>query len=230
MHSDSNGSIGARPREVPEFDGEARAAPAGRVLVLASTSRYRRELLARLGLPFDVVAPGVDEAALPGEAPAETALRLATAKAAAVAPRYAAALVIGSDQVAELDGVAVGKPADHADAVRQLRAASGRTLAFHTGVALLDAASGRCCTRLSSVSSTFRPLSEDDIARYLASERPYDCAGSVKSEALGITLFERIESDDPTALIGLPLIAVVSLLQAEGVDVLAQAGATTLPG
>jgi septum formation protein len=199
------------------------------VLVLASTSRYRRELLARLGLPFDVAAPGVDEAALPGEAPRETALRLATAKAAAVGPRDAAAGVFGADQVAEHDGVAIGKPADHADAVRQLRAASGRTLAFHTGVALLDAASGRCRTRLSSVSSTFRALSDDDIARYLASERPYDCAGSVKSEALGITLFERIESDDPTALIGLPLIAVVSLLRAEGVDVLAHAAGAAPP-
>jgi septum formation protein len=191
-------------------------------LVLASTSRYRRMLLERLGVPFEVVAPGVDEAAPPGEAPAATALRLAEAKARAVAARYTDALVIGSDQVAELDGNPVGKPSDHADAVAQLRAASGRTAVFHTGVALVDAASGRCRTRLVDVTSTFRVLSDDDIARYLAREQPYDCAGSVRSEGFGIALFERIASDDPSALIGLPLIAVVSLLREEGFDVLAQ--------
>jgi septum formation protein len=188
-------------------------------LVLASTSRYRRELLARLGLPFDVQAPGIDEQALHGEAPAATALRLAQAKARAVAVRAGAALVIGSDQVAELDGVAIGKPLDHMDAVRQLSAASGRTLAFHTGVALVDAASGRCRTRLVTVASTFRHLGGRDIEHYLARERPYDCAGSVKSEGYGIALFERIESDDPTALVGLPLIALSSMLRAEGFDV-----------
>jgi septum formation protein len=191
-------------------------------LVLASTSRYRRMLLERLGVPFEVVAPGVDEAAPPGEPPAATALRLAEAKARAVAARYTDALVIGSDQVAELDGNPVGKPSDHADAVAQLRAASGRTAVFHTGVALVDAASGRCRTRLVDVTSTFRVLSDDDIARYLAREQPYDCAGSVRSEGFGIALFERIASDDPSALIGLPLIAVVSLLREEGFDVLAQ--------
>jgi len=190
-------------------------------IVLASTSRYRRALLDRLGRPFEVVAPGVDETAPPGERPADTALRLAEAKARAVAARYEDALVIGSDQVAELDGRAVGKPADHADAVAQLRAASGRTVVFHTGVALVDAASGRCATRMVDVASTFRTLADADIERYLAREQPYDCAGSVKSEGFGIALFERIESDDPTALIGLPLIAVTALLRAEGVDVLA---------
>ena len=194
-----------------------------RPLVLGSTSRYRRELMGRLGLPFEVAAPEVDETPLPGEAPAGTALRLAEAKARAVAGRYASALVIGSDQVAELDGQAVGKPLDAADARRQLRAASGRTLAFHTGVALCDAATRRCQARLVTVRSVFRPLSDAEIDRYLAREQPYDCAGSVKSEGFGVALFERIESDDPTALIGLPLITVVSLLREEGVDVLAAA-------
>jgi septum formation protein len=192
-------------------------------LVLASTSRYRRELLARLGLPFSVVAPGIDEAPLPGERPAATALRLAEAKARAVAGRHADALVIGSDQVANLDGRAIGKPMDHATAVAQLRAASGRTLVFHTGVALVDAASGRCHRCCVDVASSFRTLDEDAIERYLVRERPYDCAGSVKAEGFGIALFERIASDDPTALIGLPLISVVALLAREGVDVVAAA-------
>jgi septum formation protein len=193
-------------------------------MVLASTSRYRRALLERLGWPFEVAAPGVDEAALAGERPADTALRLAEAKARAVAARYADALVIGSDQVAEIDGRAVGKPADPADAHAQLRAASGRTVVFHTGVALVDARSGRARMRLVDVASTFRLLSDADIARYLEREQPYDCAGSVKSEGFGIALFERIDSDDPTALIGLPLIAVTALLREEGLDVLAGAG------
>ena len=192
-----------------------------RRLVLGSTSRYRRELLARLGLPFEVAAPGVDETARPGEAPADTALRLAVDKARAVARRFGDALVIGSDQVADLDGSAVGKPRDRADALRQLRAASGRTLAFHTGVALCDAASGRCHARLVTVRSVFRVLGDAEIERYLEREQPYDCAGSVRSEGFGIALFERIESEDPTALIGLPLITVVTLLRDEGVDVLA---------
>jgi len=192
-----------------------------RPLVLASTSRYRRLLLDRLGVPFEVAAPEVDETALAGEAPRATAIRLAEAKARAVAGRYAAALVIGSDQVADLDGRAVGKPADHADAVAQLLAASGRTVVFHTGVALMDAASGRCAVRCVDIASTFRTLTRDDIDAYLVREQPYDCAGSVRSEGFGIALFERIASDDPTALIGLPLITVVSLLRAEGFDVLA---------
>jgi septum formation protein len=194
-----------------------------KLLVLASTSRYRRMLLERLGCPFEVASPGIDEAPLPGEPPAATASRLAEAKARAVGGRYQDALVIGSDQVAELDGRAVGKPVDHADAIAQLRAASGRTVVFHTGVALVDAASGRCRSRLVDVASTFRVLTDDDIARYLAREQPYDCAGSVKSEGFGIALFERIASDDPTALIGLPLITVASMLRDEGYDVLARA-------
>ena len=194
-----------------------------KLLVLASTSRYRRVLLERLGCPFEVASPGIDEAPLPSEPPAATASRLAEAKARAVVGRYQDALVIGSDQVAELDGRAVGKPVDHADAIAQLRAASGRTVVFHTGVALVDAASGRCRSRLVDVASTFRVLTDDDIARYLAREQPYDCAGSVKSEGFGIALFERIASDDPTALIGLPLITVASMLRDEGYDVLARA-------
>jgi len=193
------------------------------LIVLASTSRYRRMLLERLGRPFEAAAPGVDEAALPGERPADTAVRLAEAKARAVASRYPDALVIGSDQVAELDGRAVGKPLDHADAQAQLRSSSGRTVVFHTGVALVNARTGRAHVRLVDVASTFRLLSEDDIERYLTRERPYDCAGSVKSEGFGIALFERIESDDPTALIGLPLITVVDLLRIEGLDVLGSA-------
>ncbi|MEO5765243.1 MAG: Maf family nucleotide pyrophosphatase [Casimicrobiaceae bacterium] len=191
-----------------------------RPLLLASTSRYRADLLRQLAIPFDVAAPGVDETPLPGEAPAATALRLAAAKARAVAARHADALVIGADQVADLGGQPVGKPGTHAGAVAQLRALSGRTVIFHTGVALCDAASGRCNTRLVPVTSTYRVLDDAEIDAYLLREAPYDCAGSVRSEALGIALFERIESGDPSALIGLPLIAVVDLLRAEGVSVL----------
>lgn len=196
-----------------------------RPLVLGSTSPYRRELLGRLGLPFEVAAPGVDEAALPGERPAQTALRLAEAKARAVAARYGDALVIGSDQVADCDGTPVGKPGGRQRAIAQLRRLSGRTVVFHTGVALFDARSGRCRSDLVDVASTFRVLDDADIAAYLDREAPWDCAGSVRSEGIGIALFERIASDDPTALVGLPLIAVARLLRAEGVDVLARAAA-----
>jgi len=192
-----------------------------RPLVLASTSRYRRQLLARLLLPFDVVAPDIDEIELPGEAPAATACRLADAKARAVAARRPDALVIGSDQVADCNGIAISKPGDHATAVAQLTALSGRVIVFHTAVALVDAATGAGETRLVDVRSAFRALSPAAIEHYLQRERPYDCAGAVKSEALGIALFDRIESDDPTALIGLPLIALTDMLRAHGVDVLA---------
>ena len=194
-----------------------------RTLVLGSTSRYRRELLLRLGLPFAVAAPDIDEAALPAEAPARTAVRLAEAKARAVAVRHPGALVIGSDQIADCAGQHVGKPGTRNAAVAQLQALSGKTVVFHTGVALVDAASGRCRTALVDVASTFRTLSSTDIDAYLDREAPFDCAGSVKSEGLGIALFERIESDDPTALIGLPLIALCRLLREEGVDVLVPA-------
>lgn len=193
-----------------------------RPLILASGSRYRRDLLERLCHPFEVAAADIDETALPGETPAVTACRLAIAKARAVAARYSDALVIGSDQVADADGVALSKPGSHAAAVAQLTMLSGRRIVFHTAVALVDAASKRCQLRQVDVTSTFRRLGSQAIENYLRRERPYDCAGAVKSEALGIALFERIESDDPTALIGLPLIALVELLATEGVDVLAQ--------
>ncbi len=192
---------------------------AARPLVLASTSRYRRELLSRLGLPFTAVAPDADETPLPGEAPAATALRLASEKARSVASAWPHALIVGSDQVADADGVAVGKPGTAAAARAQLARLSGRTVVFHTGVALLDAASGSCQTALVDVRSRFRPLSSATIDAYLVREQPYDCAGSVKSEGLGIALFEAIESDDPTALVGLPLISVVRMLGAAGVAV-----------
>jgi 7-methyl-GTP pyrophosphatase len=195
-----------------------------RTLVLGSTSRYRRALLERLGLPFVVIAPGIDEDARPGEAPGATALRLSEAKARAVADRFDDALVIGSDQVANCDGRPIGKPGDRMRAFAQLRELSGRTVVFHTGVALVDTRSGSCRSELVDVTSTFRTLTDVEIATYLDREQPYDCAGSVRSEALGIVLFERIASDDPTALIGLPLIALTRLLRAEGVDVLDSAG------
>lgn len=191
-----------------------------RRLVLASTSQYRKRLLERLGVAFDVAAPDIDETALPGEAPAATACRLADAKARAVATRYREALVIGSDQVANADGVAISKPGNHAAAVAQLRALSGRTIVFHTAVALVDSASQRGQLRLVDVRSTFRALPAAAIEDYLRREQPYDCAGAVKSEALGIALFDRIESDDPTALIGLPLIALTDMLHVAGIDVL----------
>ena len=196
-----------------------------RRLVLASSSRYRRELLERLGLPFVVATPDVDEAAHAGEAPAQTALRLAEAKARVVAARYPDALVIGSDQIADCAGKPVGKPGARDAAVAQLRALSGKTVLFHTGVAVVDAASGRCRSALVDVASTFRTLNAADIDAYLDREAPFDCAGSVKVEGLGIALFDRIESDDPTALIGLPLITLGRLLREEGVDVLKPADA-----
>ena len=196
-------------------------ANATRTLVLGSTSRYRRALLERLGLPFLVDPPDLDEAALPRETPAQTALRLAEAKARAVAARHPDALVIGSDQVADCAGQAVGKPGTRDAAAAQLRALSGRTVVFHTGLALVDAASGRCRTALVDVASTFRTLAAAEIDAYLDRETPYDCAGSVKSEGLGIALFDRIASDDPTALIGLPLIALCRLLREEGVAIVA---------
>ena len=191
-----------------------------RPLVLGSTSPYRREMLGRLGLPFEVGAPDVDETPLPRELPVATALRLSEAKARAVAARYTDALVIGSDQVADCDGRAVSKPGDRGNARRELRALSGRSIVFHTGVALVDAASGRCQREMVDVVSVFRALTDADIDAYLEREAPYDCAGGVKSEGLGIALFERIASDDPTALVGLPLIALCRMLRAEGVDAL----------
>ena len=192
-----------------------------RRLVLASTSRYRRMLLERLGLAFEAIAPHADETPLAGEAPAATAFRLAALKAHSVAKAYPDALIVGSDQVADCQGQPIGKPSNHENAVAQLRALSGQTVVFHTGLALLDAATGSCQTALVDVRSTFRHLTRDEIEAYLRREQPYDCAGSVRSESLGIALFERIESDDPTALIGLPLIQLTRMLRAAGVIVLA---------
>ena len=194
--------------------------PATRFLVLASSSRYRRKLMERLGVPFVVATPNVNETPIDGEAPADTATRLAVAKARAVLATYEDALIIGSDQVADCDGVAVSKPGDHASATAQLVAQSGRTIVFHTAIAVLDSRSGAMTSALVDVKSTFRTLDARTIEVYLQREKPYDCAGAVRSESLGIALFERIESDDPTALIGLPLIALTQLLRAAGVDVI----------
>lgn len=187
-------------------------------LILASTSVYRRELLARLQLPFEAIAPKVDEAPQPSESPASLALRLALAKAHAVAARHPHAVVVGSDQVADLDGRPLGKPGHHDAAVQQLRAMSGQRVLFHTAVAVVChdrdiAASDMACVRV-----TFRDLSDHDIEHYLRADRPYDCAGSAKVESLGITLLQSVESDDPTALIGLPLIRTCALLRQAGVD------------
>jgi 7-methyl-GTP pyrophosphatase len=187
-------------------------------LILASTSRYRRELLERLRLPFTVVAPQVDETAAPGEAPAALARRLALAKAQTVAAREPQAVVIGSDQVAELDGTALGKPGTHERAREQLRSMRGRAVRFHTAVAVARGASGFVQEQLVTVTVRFRTLSDEEIERYLRLEQPYDCAGSAKCETLGIVLADAIESDDPTALVGLPLIRTAAMLRAAGVD------------
>ena len=187
-------------------------------LILASTSRYRRELLERLRLPFDVVSPDVDEAPQPGEAPAALAARLAMAKAQAVADRHADAVVIGSDQVADLDGASIGKPHTHERAVAQLRAMSGRRVVFHTAVAVARTSRGFARSLVAPVTVTFRVLTDAEIERYLRAEQPYDCAGSAKSETLGIALLAAIDSDDPTALVGLPLIRTCTLLREAGLD------------
>jgi septum formation protein len=186
-------------------------------LVLASTSPYRRELLARLRLPFDVEPPGVDEAALAGESARDTALRLAQAKARAVAAKVSHALVIGSDQVAALDGERLGKPGNHERAVAQLKAMRGRTVLFYTALALLNSASGAIQTAEVPTEVRFRDYSEREIERYLEIERPYDCSGSAKIEGLGIVLVERVSGDDPSALIGLPLVRLSAMLRNEGV-------------
>lgn len=185
-------------------------------LVLASTSPYRRDLLSRLQQPFEVAAPDVDESPLPGETPAATAERLAEDKARAVAARFPASLIIGSDQVAHVGDQRFGKPGTRERAAAQLRALSGRTVVFHTGLAVLNTASGRCHVRGIPIDVGFRELSDADITRYLEREDALDCAGSAKSEGLGIALLEFLRGDDPTALVGLPLIALASMLRAEG--------------
>ncbi|MBK1612408.1 septum formation inhibitor Maf [Rubrivivax gelatinosus] len=191
-------------------------------LILGSTSRYRRELLERLRLPFTVVAPQVDETPAPGEKPAELALRLALAKARAVAALHPQAVVIGSDQVADLAGEPIGKPGTHERAREQLQRMSGREVVFQTAVAVARADTGFAEVLLAPVRVHFRALADDEIERYLLAERPYDCAGSAKSESLGIALLDAIESDDPTALVGLPLIRTCTLLRAAGLDPLAR--------
>jgi septum formation protein len=189
-----------------------------RPLILASSSPYRRELLQRLRLPFEVVSPDVDETPHLGESPAVLACRLAAAKASAVARMRPDAVVIGSDQVADLDGAPIGKPGTHDKATQQLRSMRGRSVIFQTAVAVACQANGYHGQALAPVRVHFRDLSDDEIEHYLRLETPYDCAGSAKAETLGIALLDAIESDDPTALIGLPLIRTCALLRAAGVD------------
>ena len=191
-----------------------------RTVILASTSRYRRELLSRVRLPFEVHSPQVDESALEGETPQALAVRLALAKAEAVAQRFPEAVVIGSDQVADLHGEALGKPGSHSRAVEQLRRMRGQTLIFQTAVAVVCRATGFEQRDIAPVRVVFRELSDAAIETYLQAEQPYDCAGSAKSEGMGIGLLEAIDSDDPTALVGLPLIRTCRMLRAAGVDLL----------
>jgi septum formation protein len=191
-----------------------------RTVVLGSTSKYRAELLGRLGIPFERAAPDVDETPLPGETPEQIARRLAVAKARDVARRFPHAVVIGSDQVADLAGMPLGKPGTHERAVAQLRAMRGQTVIFQTALAVVCAETGFEQADLAAVEVVFRDLSDDEIEHYLRAEQPYDCAGSAKSEGLGIALLERIDNDDPTALVGLPLIRTCRLLRAAGVKLL----------
>lgn len=188
-------------------------------LILAFSSMHRRALLERLQVPYEVCAPDIDESRAPDERPADYVARLSREKAQAVATRYPQALIIGSDQAAVLDAAILGKPGNRARALEQLRQASGRCVEFYTGLTLLNAATGATQTSVVTTRVHFRQLSDDTISRYLDKEQPYDCAGSFKSEALGIALFERIEGDDPTALIGLPLIALVGMLANQGVSI-----------
>jgi len=189
-------------------------------IVLASTSKFRRELLARLGLPFEVASPDVDEIPLLRETPQDTARRLAEAKARAVAARFPQAIVIGSDQVAVLEGMTLGKPGTHANAVRQLKAMRAKEVVFHTALCLCNAASGQAQTRVVPYYVRFRDYSDTQIEHYLRREQPYDCAGSARCEGLGIALIAEMRGDDPNALIGLPLIALTEMLAAHGVNVL----------
>ncbi len=191
-----------------------------RPLILGSTSSYRRELLRRLHVPFTVAAPEVDETALDGETPFEMANRLAMAKARAIAQKFPQAVVIGSDQVADLDGLALGKPGHFERATAQLRQMRGKTVVFHTAVAVVCLETGFEQCDMASVRVQFRDLSDAEISAYLLLEAPYDCAGSAKSEGLGIALLESIDSDDPTALVGLPLIRTCNMLRAAGVKLL----------
>ena len=189
-------------------------------LILGSTSRYRRELLARLRVPFEVVSPNVDETPLMGEAPQALATRLALAKAKAVAALHPQAVVIGSDQVADLNGEPLGKPGTHERAVLQLQRMRGQTVVFQTAVSVVCLERQFEQTELAQIKVRFRDLSDADIEAYLRAEEPYDCAGSAKSEGLGIALLDAIDNDDPTALIGLPMIRTARMLRAAGIDLL----------
>lgn len=191
-----------------------------RQLVLASTSRYRKALLERLGLPFEIATPQADEQASAGETPAHTAARLALLKAKSLEQRFPDALIVGSDQVASCEGERLGKPGGHAAAVRQLRLLGGKAAEFHTAVVLLDCKSGETQTRVVPCRVVFRALDDERIETYLRREQPYDCAGSARVEGLGIVLIARIDTEDPTSLIGLPLIALSEMLEHAGLRVL----------
>jgi septum formation protein len=200
---------------------EATSSAENRPLVLGSSSRYRRELLERLRLPFTVEVPDVDETPRAGETPGKLACRLALEKARSVAARHPAALVIGSDQVADLAGEPLGKPGNHINATEQLRRMRGKTVVFQTAVAVACAENGYEQVELAAVEVKFRDLSDAEIEAYLRAEQPYDCAGSARSEGLGIALLDAIASDDPTALVGLPLIRTCRMLRAAGMKVIA---------
>lgn len=191
-----------------------------RRLILGSTSRYRRELLERLGLVFEAASPHFDETPVPGETSAATALRLSAGKAESLVRTFPDALIIGADQVASSEGHRLGKPGNHENAVRQLRALSGQSARFDTAVTLLDAREGKLQSRVVPCRVTFRSFNDKVIETYLRREQPYDCAGSAKAEGLGIALIDRIETEDPTSLIGLPLIALTAMLERAGLPVL----------
>ena len=202
-------------------DNSTHPSPAsGRTLILGSSSRYRKELLSRLNIPFEVAAPEVDETPRLNETPRDLALRLALAKARAVASKYPEAVVIGSDQVADLEGQALGKPGNHANAVKQLQRMRGKTVIFQTALSVICLATGFEQTDLATVKVSFRDLTDAEIESYLKAEEPYDCAGSAKSEGLGIALLAAIDNDDPTALVGLPLIRTCHMLSAAGMKLL----------
>jgi septum formation protein len=205
---------------MPTLPSSAKTTLGSRALVLGSTSRYRRELLERLRVPFAVAAPDVDETPLPGEAPLAMAQRLALAKAQAVAAQYPHAVVIGSDQVADLHGEPLGKPGTHERATLQLRRMRGQVVVFQTALAVVCQETGFVQQDVAAVRVLFRNLTDAEIEAYLIAEEPYDCAGSAKSEGLGIALLERIDNDDPTALIGLPLIRTARMIRAAGVKLL----------
>lgn len=193
--------------------------PAARQLILASTSPYRAELLGRLGLAFDQVAPDCDETPLPGETPAELVARLAIAKAASVASQYPQAIIIGSDQVADLNGTILGKPHTPDKALQQLQQMSARTVVFRTGYSVLDATSNQQFSGTALTEVDFRELGKEEIERYIKADQPLDCAGAFRSEALGISLLQNMQADDPTSLIGLPLIRVAKALREFGLTV-----------